>query len=99
MYISLNGSQWFLVGAFTILFFYFITYYIARRDEKYNLYFSLGCIVTIIRTLTMGFGHNLEPDTQIYYNIHKISNITFIWGPFIYILLADSLFSEINKKK
>ena len=95
----LNGSQWFLLGAATMLFFYFITYYFARRSEKYNLYFSLGCIITILRTLTLGLVLNVEQDTQLYYIIAKINSITFIWGPFLYILLADSLFPDTNKKK
>ena len=99
MYLTLGGSQWFLLGAFTILFFYFITYYFARRSEKYNLYLALGCIISILRILVFNLALSHEYGTKEYLNLGKIESMTFIWGPYVYILLADSLFPDIGIKK
>ncbi len=98
MHITLSGSQWFLVGAFTMLFLFFITHYFTRRSEKYNLYFSIGCILTILKVLILGLLDSVEYGSTVYYQIGRLDSLTFLWGPFIYILLSDSLFPEINKK-
>ena len=98
MHIVLGGSQWFLIGAFTILFLYFITLFFARRSERYNLYFAIGCIITILRVLIVGMLSGVAYRSPQYYQIGKFDSLTFIWGPLIYIFLSDSLFPEISKK-
>ena len=94
----LYNSEWFLLGAFAILLLYFLSYYLTNRSERYNFYFSLGCLASIVRIVffrilnTQGAAViNLTFDT-------KILHLQFIWAPFICILLADSLFPGITKK-
>ena len=94
----LYNSEWFLLGAFAILLLYFLSYYLTNRSERYNFYFALGCLASIVRIVffrilnTQGAAViNLTFDT-------KILHLQFIWAPFIYILLADSLFPGITKK-
>ncbi len=94
----LANSEWFLLGASSILFLYFIAYFLTRRSEKYNLYFAVGCLVSIIRTVSYNLFDVLDK-SSVYYTLNgKIDYLSFIWGPFLYILLADSLFPRIGRK-
>ena len=91
-------SEWFLLGALSILFLFFITYYLTRRSEKYNLYFAVGCLIGIIRTVVYGIYTVLDKSSAYYLYIGKIDHLSFIWAPFLYILLAINLFPGIGKK-
>jgi len=94
----LDNSEWFLLGAFTILFLYFITHYFTKRCEKYNLYFALGCFISIVRTFTDNMYPVMDGTESYYRTIVIVDHLSFIWGPFLYILMADSLFPRtINK--
>ena len=97
MKILLTNYDWFLLGAFTILFLYFIIYFLTKRTEKYNLYFSIGCFLSILRILSMG--SILSTDSSYVYALdEKLIHLHFIWSPFFYILLADSLFPAFKSK-
>lgn len=94
----LNNSEWFLLGASCMLFLYSITYYLTRRSERYNLYFAVGCLISIVRTISYNLFDVLDK-SSIYYTLNvKIDYLSFMWGPFLYILLADSLFPKIGRK-
>lgn len=93
-----DSYEWFLLGALLILFLYFITYYINRRSEKYNLYFAIGCLIGIIRTVSYNLIWVLDASSVSYMLNVKVDHLSFIWGPFLYILLADSLFPRKGKK-
>lgn len=94
----LDNSEWFLLGASCILFLYFITYYLTRRSERYNLYFAAGCLISIIRTVSYNLIDVIDK-SSIYSTLNiRIDYLSFIWGPFLYILLADSLFPRIGRK-
>lgn len=94
----LDNSEWFLLGASSILCLFFITYYLTRRSEKYNLYFAAGCLISIIRTVSYNLFGVID-ESSIYYVLNgKIDHLSFIWGPFLYILLADSLFPRTGNK-
>ena len=94
----ISNSEWFLLGALCILFLFFITYYLTKRSEKYNLYFAIGCLIGIIRTVSYSLFDVLDPASAEYLLNAKIDHLSFIWGPFLYIPLADSLFPHIVKK-
>ena len=94
----LDNSEWFLLGASCMLFLYFIIYYLIRRSERYNLYFAVGCLISIIRTVSYNLFEVID-HSSLYYMINvKIDYLSFIWGPFLYILLADSLFPIMGRK-
>lgn len=94
----LDNSEWFLLGASCMLFLYSITYYLTRRSERYNLYFAVGCLISIVRTISYNLFDILDK-SSIYYTLNgKIDYLSFMWGPFLYILLADSLFPKIGRK-
>jgi len=93
-----NDSEWFLLGALCILFIFFTTYYLTRRSEKYNLYFAVGCLISIIRTASYNLFDIIDKSSIFYVFNVKVNYLSFIWGPFLYILLADSLFPRIGKK-
>ena len=94
----LDYSEWFLLGALCILLLFFTTYYLTKRTEKYNLYFAIGCLVSIIRTVVHRL-YTVFDKTSLYYLYNgKVDHLSFIWGPFLYIILADSLFPKIGKK-
>lgn len=94
----ISNSEWFLLGALCILFLYFITYYLTKPSEKYNLYFAIGCLISIVRTVSYNLIDVIDA-SSIYSMLNiKIDHLSFIWGPFLYILLADSLFPRIGKK-
>ena len=94
----ITNSEWFLLGALCILFLYFITYYLTKRSEKYNLYFAVGCLIGIIRTVSYSLFDIYDPSSAEYLLNAKIDHLSFIWGPFLYILLADSLFPRTGRK-
>ena len=94
----LGNTEWFLLGALCILFLFFSTYYLTRRSEKYNLYFAVGCLISITRTVVYGLYTVLDKTSLYYLYNGKVDHLSFIWGPFLYILLADSLFPRIGKK-
>lgn len=94
----LDNTEWFLLGAFSILFLYFITHYFAKRIQKYNLYFALGCLISMVRTVTNNLFPVLGELSPYYKLVRKADHLSFVWGPMFYILLADSLFSKISKK-
>ncbi len=95
----LDNTGWFLIGALFILCLYFFTYYLNRKSEKYNLYFAIGCLLGIIRVISYNLIGVMDP-SSVYYAVNiKIDHLTFILGPFIYILLADSLFPKISSEK
>ena len=93
-----NSSEWFLLGALSIMFLFFVVYYLTRRSDKYNLYFAIGCLIGIIRTVIYSLHSVLDGASVIYLFIGRINHLSFIWGPFLYILLTDSLFPKIGKK-
>ncbi len=95
----LNNSDWFLLGALSILFLFFVIYFLTRRSEKYNLYFAAGCLIGIIRTVVNSLYIILDKSSVYYLYIGKVDHLTFIWAPFLYILLSDNLFPGIGKKK
>ena len=81
-----------------MLFLYFITYYLTRRSERYNLYFAAGCLVSIVRTISYNLIDVIDK-SSIYSTLNiRLDYLSFIWGPFLYILLADSLFPRIGRK-
>jgi len=94
----LNNSDWFLLGAFTILSLYFIAYFLTKKSEKYNLYFALGCILSIIRIISYKYINSIDDSSDYYHIIKIIVHLTFIWLPFLYVVLADSLFPKISHK-
>lgn len=94
----LDFTEWFLLGSFSILFLYFITHYFAKRVEKYNLYFAIGCLVSIVRTITNNLFPVLGVLSPYYILVRKIDHLSFVWGPMFYILLANSLFTNISKR-
>ncbi len=94
----LDNSEWFLLGASCMLFSYFITYYLTRRSERYNLYFAVGCLISIIRTVSYNLIDVLDKSAVLHTLNVKLDHLTFIWAPFLYILLADSLFPRVGKK-
>ena len=93
-----NSSEWFLLGALSIMFLFFIVYYLTRRSDKYNLYFAVGCLIGIIRTVIYSLYSVLDEASVLYLFIGRINHLSFIWGPFLYIILTDSLFPKIGKK-
>ncbi len=62
------------------------------------MYFAIGCLISIIRTVSYNLIDVIDV-SSVYYALNiKIDHLSFIWGPFLYILLADSLFPKIGKK-
>jgi len=94
----LVNSQWFLLGALSILFLYFITYFLTRRSERYNLYFALGCLISIIRIIAYNIAGGTDPSSFIHMFNVKLDHLSFILGPIVYILLAVSLFPKLKQK-
>ena len=94
----MHDSEWLLIGALCTLFLFFLAYYFSRRNEKYNLYFALGCLFTIFRTVLYRQGGFVNESGFYYEFVYRLGPLSFIWGPFIYLILTDSLFPKINKK-
>ncbi len=90
--------QWMLLGALGTLFLFFFIFYLTKRDENYNLFFALGCLVTVVRIIA--YSHMAAPDqTSVFFRVNvAVNHLSFIWGPFLYIITADSLFPVIQNR-
>ena len=88
----------FLTGAFAIIFLYFLTLYLFSPAEKYYLYFAITCLVEVIRipVLNIPFDEVTNPVYRLL--IQNFSCLTFIWLPYLYTMVAHSLFDGIAGK-
>ncbi|MBN2878920.1 MAG: histidine kinase [Clostridia bacterium] len=95
----LTSLAWFLIGALSILFLYFITFYFTKKSETYNLLLSIGCLASIIRIITYNVLDNIDSSYSYYRLAVIIIQLTFIWGPCLYVILAKTFFVKIKTWK
>ena len=88
----------FLTGVFAIIFMYFLTLYLFSPAETYYLYFAITCLVEVMRVIV------LNVPTEVIMNpVHRLLTqnlrcLSFIWLPYLYVMIAHSLFSGITRK-
>ena len=96
----LSYQNVFLLGVYSILFLFYIIQFIIQREEKYNLFFSLGCGISLTRILVMHLIPIYETKggwtLSVLYLVHYFS---FLWGPVFCMKLATSLFERDSNKK
>jgi len=88
----------FLTGAFTIIFLYFMTLFIFSPAEKYYLFFALMCLVEAIRITILNIAINDSTSLIGLFLYKNLGSLTFIWFPYIYVMVAHSLFDGIAHK-
>jgi len=93
----LNYAEIFVLGAFTISFLYFSAHYVANKSEQYYFYFSLACFISAVRIISLN-SYDLLGISEKALIIKYINCLSFIWGPYLYILVAGSLFPGLNIK-
>lgn len=94
----LDYSEVFLLGAFAIVFLCCITNYFTKRNEKYYFYFAIGCLISIIRMFTYNLYTVIDSQHASFRFLVSVDHLSFIWGPFFYILIAKSLFPKFGKR-
>jgi sensor histidine kinase YesM len=95
----LGSVDLFLLGAFFIIFIYGFTQYLFLKDETYYLYFTLGSLISIIRMISVNIETNYSSEQFNHMLIANINCLTFIWGPYLYFRLAESLFPKVSIPK
>jgi len=89
----------FSIGVYTAVFIYFIYLFFSYKDEKYNLYFSLGCLIAITRVIvTKNLIVNNNTEGLIYMVSSSLYYISYIWGGVFLVLISESLFKEERLK-
>ena len=90
----------FLFGALSIISFYYLGFWIMRREEKSFLYFSLFCIFISLRTLVTGeyIMVHLFPDIPFRLLV-ILEYMTFYVSLPLFCLFVDSLYKDIFSKR
>jgi hypothetical protein len=87
-----------MMGAFSILLLYFIAHYFIKKENRFNLHFALGCLVSIFRSHKNALYKITQKTDALYQWLVRLDYLSFIWGPLFYILLAKTLFPKFAKK-
>lgn len=97
--IMLTNMDYFSIGVYTTVFIYFIYMFFSYKQEKYNMYFSLGCLVAISRVIiTYEFLENINGESLLYKLFSSGYFLSYIWGGVFLMLIAESLFKEERLK-
>lgn len=95
----LTNMDYFSIGVYTTVFIYFLYLFFSYKEETYNLYFSLGCLIAITRVIV---SKNLlvinNTDGLIYMVSSGLYYISYIWGGVFLMLISESLFKEERLK-
>ncbi len=75
-----------------------MAHYFIKKEQKYNLHFALGCVVSIFRPIKPGFYEVISKTDVLYPWLVRLDYLSFIWGPLFYMLLAKNLFPKFAKK-
>lgn len=95
----LANMDYFSLGVYTTVFIFFIYIYFSYKEEKYNLYFSLGCLVAIMRVIvTTDFLGSISSDSLLYKISSSVYFLSYVWGGIFLMLIAESLFKEERLK-
>ena len=94
--IVLQTWEWFMIGALSSIAAFFFIFYFSKRDEKQVLYFAVGCLITIIRIVFFVAVKATDSAAESFQLIAQINYLSFIWGPFLYAILAESLFPSVG---
>ena len=88
----------FLTGAYVIIFLYFMTLYSFSRTEKYYLYFAIACLVEAIRISVLNIPPGAAAGTANHFFYRYLGSLTFIWFPYLQVMIANALFNGISKQ-
>ncbi len=95
----LTNMDYYSLGVYTIICLYFFYLYLLYKEEKYNLYFSLGCLIAITRVIvTENLLVNNMNDSFIYSINYALYFGSYLWGGLFLVLIAESLFKEEKLK-
>ena len=94
----LQSSDWFLVGSLSSIAVFFFIFYFSKRDETYYLVFAIGCLVSMMRTVIFALVISMDQSAALYGLVEKTNHLTFIWGPYLYALLASVMFPSIGSR-
>jgi len=96
---NINFVNTCILGAFIFISLYFLTLYAFRKEERYFLFFALGSLSSIIRILSYAFVA-MGSDYPVLYFLGQVGScLSFIWGPLLFVILADLMFNQMINKK
>lgn len=92
---SVMGREVFLLGALSIIMFFFLAVYLLQRDLKYARYFSLFCACLIVALDMVGQFILLQPFPGLSLNaVILIWYSSIIWGVYLLLRFMHELFQS-----
>lgn len=90
----------FLLGCLFVILFYYLSIFLLRRDSKESLYFSIGCVLLIIKLMVSDsyFIFKLFPNFNYRLSVFLFF-ISIYWGVFMFLVFIKSLYPGEGSQK
>ncbi len=94
----LTAIDYFILGSYSILCIIYLVEFVVNRKETYILYFSIGCLISIVRVVVVHWipihEDNYNTLFRFVYFLHYMS---FMWGPVFCMKLSLNLCNSKEK--